>query len=56
VNRSALYVYNGTAHQYSGRDFAWSFGDTMLSVYSNDRKVTHFFPYATALRITVTHE
>jgi len=46
---------NNTSMRF-GDDFGWSFGDTILSVWSLDKKVRHFFPFATIDRATITNE
>jgi hypothetical protein len=47
---------SGSSYRFDSRDYAWSFGDTVLTVYTSDRTTTHFYPFATIVRATVVHK
>jgi hypothetical protein len=47
---------NNSSMSFDGQQYAWTFGDTLLSVYSNDKTVRYFFPFATADLIKVEHK
>ncbi|SAK95680.1 hypothetical protein AWB76_07176 [Caballeronia temeraria] len=52
----SISTLNNSRYRFDSREWAWTFGDTILSVFAEDRKVTHFFPFAALECATVTHE